>query len=1230
MEPSCVLHAKRQSGGSAANPTHNNPAVADLLRRGHFVLAMVTDFAYCMLKYAEGELPNELKPPNYPEEDRKYVAVLFNDETHTYENVIHALTKSLGCSNKMATDIATVVDRKGRCIIYLGKRDRCEHIAHEIGVVTRRNHEKRLEVRVLCSYLLAHQTFASRLLRWVKQSLLSKSSDLFCFELAKHLFAPDHKIPMIDFEESFNALPHDDHLSLLEKLFRSDTCFWKSIRVQWHKLMMATLLIDVTFKQQMARLFVRNIEPMLLDYMKDDHEQKDSVMCLSVQLFTVPSVAIMLVQEENVVEKLINIFLDVNLRLHRDKIFKFELGVSINEMSMKFRRSYEVLGHLNYIISNKPLEWTPELRQTYHRGVVAFVKLLKRMQLMDSVVRQLDQHVEFEPNWELGINLQSRLLCITKSFAEWSEDDRECYMMVLNTVMRFHRKQFDYHNRNLQPVLKHVAGHSAFVLDYDVSVKEVSLHFPLTRFVATLLLPLHMMGFSYNDSQELVEKIAPETLIEYPFRAQVLVGQFRAGMWRRNGYALVNQISFYNNVRLRSEMFERDILALQIGASLMNPNEFMIHMLNKYNLLFLADDQCERNLPTAMKQDDLLRQMISIIDEFFRLFYILLVERWRVNLGAVTEDETVRHETIQWLCRESMTHSDLINHLTFNDETKLEGIFAQVADFCKPSNKTCGKYVLKQEMREEFNPFYYHYTRQQHSQSLEQQLRLKRQNKERYICCPPPMLPPFCKQFEPINQLLMCDVTMAIIKNVLLNAANLNSLYFTDSQFQMALYLIGIGLNEEIRIADASFRFTAKCADNNIVPLLEKINESRHILARIEPHTDLLKWTFDRFKEAMQLAYANEPAHKQPKGAVPMETSSQAQESELLEEKAKQRKAQAEALKKRILAQMAKKQSDFIKDNTEYFEAAHDKKKKDSSSSSMEVCEDVTTSETIPVAFGVKQTAAYPPPEMAQFTCILCHELHDTKAPERYLLQAGYIQKSTVLSKNRKRRDWEAKCSTVFVPSDHNYGPFINTCTHYMHHDCFDKYLEMVGLNDRRRMGRQGRNASFDINRGEFLCPLCECLCNLTIPVMAPRAPIKPGSLVVDMPIDQWLSGLHSLVDSIQIWTDDASKFSKYIIRLSCLSLTNHHTHTDGTNSRFFDPFANLAREMPADVGKVYTDLRKEYEVNMQPQISEADEHPEMQIHRTRTYVIMSFSESLYSVSGLFEMCVCVCVFILC
>ena len=56
----------------------------------------------------------------------------------------------------------------------------------------------------------------------------------------------------------------------------------------------------------------------------------------------------------------------------------------------------------------------------------------------------------------------------------------------------------------------------------------------------------------------------PLFLIEHCSRAVVMAIQVMAGMWKRNGYSVVNQIINYQFHYSREIMYDKDILMLQV------------------------------------------------------------------------------------------------------------------------------------------------------------------------------------------------------------------------------------------------------------------------------------------------------------------------------------------------------------------------------------------------------------------------------------------------------------------------------------------------------------------------------------------------------------------------------------------------------------------------------------------------------------------------------------------
>jgi len=55
-------------------------------------------------------------------------------------------------------------------------------------------------------------------------------------------------------------------------------------------------------------------------------------------------------------------------------------------------------------------------------------------------------------------------------------------------------------------------------------------------------------------------------------------------MWRRNGISLPHQLRMCSSTRCRGEMLDCDIIMLQTALTLMNPNDFLITMMSRFNL----------------------------------------------------------------------------------------------------------------------------------------------------------------------------------------------------------------------------------------------------------------------------------------------------------------------------------------------------------------------------------------------------------------------------------------------------------------------------------------------------------------------------------------------------------------------------------------------------------------------------------------------------------------------
>lgn len=203
---------------------------------------------------------------------------------------------------------------------------------------------------------------------------------------------------------------------------------------------------------------------------------------------------------------------------------------------------------------------------------------------MDTLKRLTQQHIEYEPEWETSFNLLIKLQKSISSLIEWCASDKhvfaECYKFLLHAIAQLESsdEQFKYKYERV----KFTSTNSYEFIDYSILKQDVSIHAPLTRLLSAL--------FAYSDSdtmlppRQLLGDNKMLGLIEPSIRALVLVYQTNNGFWKRNGFSLLSQVYFYSNIKCRHEMFDRDVLCLQMGLAQMDPNEFLVNLMQRFGL----------------------------------------------------------------------------------------------------------------------------------------------------------------------------------------------------------------------------------------------------------------------------------------------------------------------------------------------------------------------------------------------------------------------------------------------------------------------------------------------------------------------------------------------------------------------------------------------------------------------------------------------------------------------
>lgn len=1081
-DPFCNIHL----AGIQAKESLGNKLPEDIAERATATFEAVLKYCYELLslEHTPG-LPADLRVKETDEDPLSllattdsYCTVLFNDESHTFEQVISTLARVIKCSQKEAIEFVTNIDRNGRAVVKCSDFPHCNELKSDIERFTMRQNSQPLKVLVVHAHVIAHQIFAMKLLGWLQQFI----SHCEGFRIIFSDVALNTKLPDVP---------------IVEGILMRDSQLWKAARTAWHRLFISGMLIEYESKKSLATIFTANYGPVMKDFIRDDHDHSFSISSLSVQLFTVPTLAHHLIAHHDVLFILLNTFIsESSRRCNEAGKLEFERNVQ----NPAFKRAQYILCDLSYLLSSKPDTWTDELRKGFLQGISLLLNLLWSMQCMDAVLRQVGQHMEYEPEWESAFNLHIKLSPVISLALEWCGSDRVVLIKAFRLVLK---KLFEQPgNDPAARQLRELADHSASCLQYDVSSEPVSIHLPLSRFLAGLFLYLEKYDLDFQSSEFMIpNRLTPEQIMEPVLRAQAMISQVHAGMWRRNGYSLLNQLYFYHNVRCRTEMLDRDINLMQVGAALIESNEFLIHILNKFNLMNWADPDFETNT-LKNPEEDSIRQTINLVEEFLGLLITIVGERQVPGIGKMTADDRLKKEIIQQLCIKPMSHSELNKTLPdgAHHETGLERVINDVADFKRPSQSSAGKrlYELKPHLYAEYNVFFYHYTKEELSKSEEAQ-RKRRKAMGELECCPPPQLPKLTETFSLVANLLQCDVMLHIIQTVLERARNLRARSFSEPQIHKIIHLIGYALQEQMTGHYPFLVFTERASKKKIYNLLEELATS----PRIDAHKDLLTWVLGKYREAAGATISEMSASP----VISQTAEPSASEADTAKSSKEWRTQMAAQKRAKVMAQMAAMQKHFMKKNAKLFEdAALDVNKTNERGSSMDLTE---YNEEAPVAVGPRQTARQA--EEKTYTCILCQEDQSVTVAGKAMVLAAFVQQSTVLCQTRNDPD---ETTPMFLSAKLGASPHTSTCGHVMHAYCWQTYFDNVLAKENRRPYRLRQPASFDVEKNEYLCPLCECLSNTVLPLLPSLAILQPTQAnqpIIDF--DTWLDALRLTLD---------------------------------------------------------------------------------------------------------------------
>ncbi|EMC96080.1 hypothetical protein BAUCODRAFT_34856 [Baudoinia panamericana UAMH 10762] len=543
----------------------------------------------------------------------------------------------------------------------------------------------------------------------------------------------------------------------LDFLILYDLRLWKVLRVNLRHLYITTVVTIPNFKRILGLRFAGLYTTLAQLYLIADREPDHSIINLSVQMLTTPSITEEVVERGNFFTNLMAIlytFLttrqvgfpeEVNLKA----TLAFDAGAVTN------RRIFHFFMDLRWLCQSEFIHYKTRVEPRY---LLQFLDLVKLHQGICPNVRATAEHVEYESDAWISASMivkEVNKLCkqIAASFEPKADMLEEHYMHLqraLRTVAQvtminsfgYERKRFvaaelkdDLAWHIIGPVWEE--GRKYSVPKCVVQSEPMSFHHPLHYLLSWLIEDARTMSrdelrallsFSPDDLKDpwnpsRTTTSAPNTLtsdellssiFDHPLRTYVWLAQMKAGMWVRNGITLRHQAHTYRSVNHRDVGYQRDILMIQAGLVLCGaenelPGErFLAQMLDRFEMELWAHGWY--SVPDGFEE----AQHLDVVEEFFHLLVIALSERGNLVPGPERSDRNLQRDIAHALCFKPLSFSDLKARLTdkVGDSDEFAQALQSMTNYRAPEGMSdTGTFELKAEYVEMVDPYYAHYSR---------------------------------------------------------------------------------------------------------------------------------------------------------------------------------------------------------------------------------------------------------------------------------------------------------------------------------------------------------------------------------------------------------------------------------------------------------------------------------------------------------------------------------------
>ncbi|GAA5842078.1 hypothetical protein JCM9279_002777 [Rhodotorula babjevae] len=674
-----------------------------------------------------------------------YAVILWNDEQHSFREVIDQVSLAVGCSAAAASAVANRVDTHGRDVILVTpSATEALRVARVVA-----------QIKLVATVREARETFreqaAAEVVGSVRDVLRARCG-------AEGPSALAETVARVLLERA------GDGRSRWMRWAEVEGRLWKVPRKVGQEVAVALMGVGGEVKTELSVQYAEIYSSLATTYLLTDREPENSLIFFGVQVFTVPSVAALLVSRHYFLSRLLKVltsFLTGQLSPDRTRLVlppnpahrTLDLD---SPLIAKQRRYFQLFSDLTHLIQCAPVQRliasSPHLLDDF----AAFAALF---QGMNPLSRAEGAHVEYESEqWSTAFNLTIQVARTCRAFgaAFHPLDDNEGGAdaaergSVPPSTLDLARALHALVTRLATPAPTTSGSDGAAPESHSVALAgrtygplvrarvsgaPVSYHHPLAWLWAEMARGLAgprggdaaMKEVGVSGVAELLGgegwegEVKPMVrAMEDPLRVLALVAQVRSGVWVRNGFTVRAQNLHYRDYSLRETTFEQDLFFLQTALVVLDPSLVVAALVDRFEVRdWLVRRAFDPTAPAAAKQSPYEpEQALSMVDELLSLLITLVSDP--TSVVPLSPSAALRRELVHYLALAPCVYSDLLRRVSerFSDDPNIDRVLADIATFKPPSGSNDqGTYALRTDLLGEVDPYFPRYSRNQREEA---------------------------------------------------------------------------------------------------------------------------------------------------------------------------------------------------------------------------------------------------------------------------------------------------------------------------------------------------------------------------------------------------------------------------------------------------------------------------------------------------------------------------------